>query len=234
MASCQEFKQWLINCDSTDDNVCRQYMDHIQGCQTCKELYQTDMTLEGILKKGMQSIDPPPGLIERAQRRVEPESRPRPFRFLRGTWRTVLPALSMAALVLAILLNPFSGHLQTIDEVVAHSIENHLNTGMGMTFRAGEFTNIDQWFSQRLGYAVRLPDLKRLGLDLVGGRKCSLGKIDAALLLCQSKGKRASLFMINQKDVGLRFDKERKYIVEEGDVKVTVWKESGMVYAIVI
>ena len=236
MANCQEFKQWLISQDSADDNVCRKYMDHIQSCQTCKELYQTDITLEAVLKKGMQAIDPPPGLIERARRRVESESPPRPFRLLSGSWKTVVPALSMAALVLVILLNPFSVHLQTIDEVVAHSISNHFDTGMEMTFRAGagEFTEIDQWFSQRLGYVVRLPDLKRLGLNLIGGRKCALGKIDAAFLFCQTKGKRASLFVINQNDVGLRFDNERKYIVEEGNVKVTVWKESGTVYAMVI
>jgi hypothetical protein len=73
-----------------------------------------------------------------------------------------------------------------------------------------------------------------LGLNLLGGRKCALGKVDAALLFCNSKGKRASLFVINQNDVGVRFDKERKYIVEEDDFKVTLWKESGMVYAMVI
>ena len=66
-----------------------------------------------------------------------------------------MPALSMAALVLVILLNPFSGHLQSVDEVVAYSIANH-------------------------------------------------------------------------------FDRERKYIVEEGDTKVTLWEESGIVYAMVI
>jgi anti-sigma factor RsiW len=140
----------------------------------------------------------------------------------------------MAALVLVILLNPFSGRLQTVEEVVAYSIANHSDTDMEMAFRTGEVSDVGQWFSQRLGYTVRLPDLKKLGLNLMGGRKCSLGKIDAAFLFCNSKGKRASLFVINQNDVGLRFDKERKYTVEEGDLKVSLWKESGMVYAMVI
>jgi anti-sigma factor RsiW len=192
------------------------------------------MTLDAILKKGMQTVEPPPGLIVRARHKIEFESRPRTFRFLRLSWKTAVPALSMAALVLVMLLNPFSGHLQTIDEIVMHSIANHLDTGMEMAFRAGEIADVGQWFTQRLGYAVRLPDLKRLGLNLLGGRKCVLGKINAALLFCNSKGKRASLFVINQNDVGLRFDGDRKYTVEEGDFKVTVWKESGMVYAMVI
>jgi anti-sigma factor RsiW len=171
---------------------------HIQVCQTCKTLYQTDMALDAILKNGMQTVFPPSGLITRARRSIESESRPRLFKFPRVSWKTVVPALALAALVLVMLLNPFSGHLQTVDEVVALSIANHLDTSMEMAFRAGEIADVGQWFTQRLGYAVRLPDLKRLGLNLLGGRKCASGKIDAALLFCNSKGKRASLFVINQ------------------------------------
>ena len=127
-----------------------------------------------------------------------------------------------------------SGHLQTVDEVVAYSIANHSDTSMEMAFRAGEVRDVDQWFSQRLGYVVRLPNLKNLGLNLRGGRKCTLGKVEAAYLFCQSKGKLVSLFVIRQNDVDVPFDRQRKYIVEEGDTKVTLWEESGMVYAMVI
>ena len=234
MLNCQGFKRWLINQDSADEIAFRQVKDHIQDCHTCEALYQTDMALDAMLKKGMQTVEPPPGLIVRARHKIESESRPRPFRFLSVSWKTAVPALSMAAVVLVMLLYPFSGQLRTVDAVAALSIANHLDTGMKMDFRAGEVTDVGQWFTQKLAYAVRLPDLNRLGLSLLGGRKCALGKIDAALLFCKSKGKLVSLFVINQNDVGLRFDKERKYTVEEGDFKVRVWKESGMVYAMVI
>ena len=234
MVNCQEFKQWLINQDSADENASRQAADHIQVCQTCKELYQTDIALDAMLKKTMQTVEPPPGLIVRAREKIESESRPRPNRFLGVSWKTAIPALSMAAFVLVMLLNPFSGKLQTVDEMVTFSIANHLDTDMQMAFRAGEVTDIGQWFSQRLGYAVRLPGLKQLGLNLLGGRECALGNIDVALLFCDSKGKRASLFAINHNDVGIRFANNRKYIVEEGELKVTIWTESGLVYAMVI
>jgi hypothetical protein len=77
---------------------------------------------------------------------------------------------------------------------------------------------------------------------MVANRKSNLGNVFSKIrptsplrtLFCNSKGKRASLFVINQNDVGVRFDKKRKYIVEEDDFKVTLWKESGMVYAMVI
>jgi anti-sigma factor RsiW len=234
MANCHEFKQWLNDQDSADENAFRRFQDHIQICQTCEKLYQIDMALDTMLKKRMQAVEPPPWLVGRARHKIESESRPGPFKFPKVSWKTAVPALSIAALVLVMLLNPFSGHLQTVDEMVAHSIANHLDTSMEMSFRAGEVANVGQWFTQRLGYAVRLPDLKRLGLNLLGGRECAFGKIDAALLFCNSKGKRASLFVINQTDVGVSFDGKRKYTVDEGDFKVTLWKESDMVYAMVI
>ena len=224
----------LINQDSADENASMQIEDHIQVCQTCEALYKTDMALETMLRKGMQTVEPTPGLIERTRRKIESEPRPQPIRFLRISWKTMVPALTMAALVVVILFNPFSASLQTVDEVVTHSIANHMDTGMQMTFEAGEVADINQWFTRRLGYAVRLPDLQQLGLSLVGGRKCALGKISAALLFCKSKGKRASLFMIDPDDVAFGLDDKRKYIVEQGGHKVTLWKDSGVVYATVI
>ena len=234
MTNCHEFKKWLNDQASADEETIRQVMDHAQVCPTCQKLFNADMALNTILKTRMQPVEPPPGLIGRARHKIDSESRTQPLRFPKISWKTALPAVSMAALVLVILLNPFSGHLQTVDEVVAHSIANHMNASMEMADWAGEVSDIGQWFTQRLGYTVRLPDLKKLGLNLLGGRHCSLGKVDAALLFCNSKGKRASLFVIKPKDIGVRFDKEREYIVKDGDFKVTLWKESGMVYAMVI
>lgn len=40
--------------------------------------------------------------------------------------------------------------------------------------------------------------------------------------------------MINHKDVGARFDGDRKYVVEEGDYKISIWQDAGIVYAMAI
>ena len=232
MATCQEFKRWLIDQNAAGENIPHQVKGHLQVCETCQNLYQVDMALDAVLKNSMQAVEPPAGLIRRVRQKIESESRP--YRMPQMFWKTAIAALSLAALVFVILLNPFAGHLQTVDELAAFGIANHLDTEMQMVFRAGEIDDVGQWFSRRLAYAVRLPDLNRLGLKLLGGRECAFGKVDAALLFCKSRGKRVSLFMLNPDDVGLRFDKQRKYTVEEGDFTVSLWKESGMVYAMVI
>ena len=63
MVNCQEFKEWLIDQDSADEDATRRIVDHIEVCQTCEALYQTDATLETVLKTGMQTVEPTPGLI---------------------------------------------------------------------------------------------------------------------------------------------------------------------------
>jgi hypothetical protein len=77
MADCQEIKKWLTNQDSAGENAYKQVKDHIEVCTTCKALYQSDLALDAMIKKGMQTVDPPPRLIERARQKIESESRPR-------------------------------------------------------------------------------------------------------------------------------------------------------------
>ena len=248
MVICQELHQWLTQQDPTDETASRRIEDHIRTCRTCKELYAADVALDDVLKKGLQTVNPPAGLIMRARQRIESESRPRRskspilsfFRIplfksptFRIPWKTAVPAVSMALIVL-LFLNPFSGPLRTVDDVVNHSIANHLDADMKMTFRAGEVPDINRWFTSKLNYAVQVPDLKQLDLSLVGGRKCTLGKTDTALLFCHRNGHRASIFVIDQKDINFNLEKKRKYIVEEDNLRVTLWKQSGLLYVLVI
>ena len=53
-------------------------------------------------------------------------------------------------------------------------------------------------------------------------------------LCCVSHSKYVSLSTINQNDVGIRFGGDRKYIIQEGNDKVSMWKDGGIVYAMAI
>ena len=117
---------------------------------------------------------------------------------------------------------------------MTHSVANHLNTEMAVEFCSLNFSNAGFWFSERLGFEVKLPDLKRLGLNFLGGRKCSLGKISAACLFCNLDGKRASLFLINPEDVKFDIAGNRKYVVEGNGATVTIWKEAGVICALAV
>ena len=234
MMKCQEFKDWLVNGDRADEIARERAKAHTNVCKLCDDLYRTDQALEGMLSDGLQAVAPPPGLIPHAREKFENRSQPKFLKFIISPWKFMTPALAMAVLVLMIMANPFSGVSYSVDEVATFCISNHMKTDMEMAFQADKVNDIGQWFTQRLGYKVRLPDMKRLELSLLGGRECGLGKINVALLLGQSKGKRASLFVINPDDVKYDFSLKREYSIQEGDNRVRVWEESGLVYAMVV
>ena len=234
MVSCQNFKQWLVDQPIVDEDTLGKMMNHLQDCKSCDKLFQTDMALDQVVKNAMQPVEPPAGLIARAQQRATLEDRSESTGLGAMLWKTLTPALTMAALVLFVMLYPFSNQLQSVDEVAGHSIAHHMNPRMEKAYLSADGSHVVQRLSNKLGYAIHLPDLNRLGLKLVGGRKCSLGKVNAALVFCDSADKRASLIVVRQDDVDISFDNNRKYIVEDGDHKVTVWMESGWVYAMVV
>ncbi len=235
MIHCNDFKQWLGNSNGTASQMTGAARQHMQQCAQCRELYEKDQLLEGMLRQGMQMVEPPADLLDRARFSVDARSaqqtRPKPRA---QWWKVAAPVFASVMVVLVFVLNPFSSDLQTIDDVVGQSIAFHRTTDAKLAFTSSDVTDPAQWFTRKLGYTVTLPDMGRHGLTWKGGRKCRLGNVDAAYLSCKSSGKRASLFLIDPRDVGFDLDADREYRVNDDGHAVTVWKEAGVVMALVI
>jgi len=234
MMNCEKFKRWLIDHHHFDSRGTSAAREHMKRCESCQKLHDIDQSVEVIIKDGLRPVAPRPGLVARARRRVESPTGKQPLKFLVLSWRTITPALATALLLLFLVLNPFTGKLSSIEDLVAHSVANHLNTEIAMEFRSLNLTNAGFWFSERLGFDVKLPDMARLGLTFLGGRKCSLGQIRAAYLYCNSKGKRASLFLINPDDIRFDISDNRKYVIKDSGYTVTIWKEAGVICALAV
>ena len=234
MMNCHEFKSWLIDHDPIDSPKDIAAREHMQQCDACQKLHDIDQSVEAAVKDGLRPVAPPPGLVARARRRVESSSGKQRFKSLVLSWKTAAPAMATALVLLFLVLNPFSGKLYSIEDLVTHSVANHLDTEMAMEFRTLNLADAGLWFSEKLGFDVKLPDLKRLGLQFAGGRKCSLGSVRAAYLYCDSKGKRASLFLIDPGDVGFYISENRKYVIKDSGYTVTIWKEAGVVCALAV
>lgn len=234
MIDCHDFKQWLGNFTEADAHVSGEARHHMQGCRSCSRLYEKDQLMEQALKNGMQAVAPPAGLVDRVRTRVVSRGSRSSKRNFVLSWKVAAPVFASILAVFLFLFNPFAPGLPTIDDVVAQSIAFHQNVDMRMEFASHDTADPAQWFRQRLDFAVRLPDMDRLGLTWKGGRKCRLGKVEAAYLSCQSTGKRASLFLINPDDIGFAIDEGREYLVRQNGTAVTVWKEAGVVLALVV
>ena len=178
MMNCHDFKKWVATQGSSDQKQNMFAIEHIRHCEACNQIFKMDAFFEDILKQEMTATEPPPNLVANLRKKIESDKIQRKHHPKWFNWKILAPALSMAALLLIMVMNPFSVRLRGIDDVVSHSITNHMNTGMTLAFRAGEGTDAGVWFSEILGFPVKLPDLERLGLTMLGGRKCTLGWVE--------------------------------------------------------
>jgi len=77
---------------------------------------------------------------------------------------------------------------------------------------------------------VKLPDLDRQHLALLGGKQCSLGNKKAAYLFCTKNKNKVSVFIVNPKDLDLQLSGDTTYSVEKPHHLIRLWTENELVY----
>jgi anti-sigma factor RsiW len=92
---------------------------------------------------------------------------------------------------------------------------------------AGEMTN---WFSAHLGERIKIPDLKDVGLRLIGGRLLSSETGPLVQLLYEDgKKRRLTLYLSTQQES----EDDPLEVVRLDDVNAGYWQEDDMLYAVV-
>jgi len=200
-------------------------------CEECKKIAVIDSLIEDRIRAELCQVDPPSELFTRLEMDIRLAEREKGDNLF--SWKKFVPALTIAALLLAIVLNPFSGRIGSLDQISSLALANHLDSDLRMVFRAGDITDVLDWFSGKLGFPVSLPKLNIQGSTFLGGRECLLGKEKAAYLYYEKRGKRASLFIIHVRDLSIPLKGERVYNVSDKGHDVKVWKEGDLVFALV-
>jgi len=226
---CHDFKDWLINRDMLDERIEGTAREHLEICERCRKLYRMDSRVEAQLAHGLREIDVPDGLYSRIEMDIQSATKDKPALHL--TWKILAPAVAMAALVL-LIFNPFAGKFRGVEEIALLAVEDHLRD-LTMTVKAEQVTDITGWFEERLGYKISIPDLGSQGFQFVGGRKCRLGGKDVGYLLYEKNGERASLFIIQDRDLNFRMEAAGTYNLTLKECHVKIWKQEKQVYALV-
>jgi anti-sigma factor RsiW len=226
---CHNFKKWVINKDILDESVEKAAREHLEMCERCRKLYTMDARIEAQIKEELREVEAPGGLLSRIEMDIQSTDKVKMFTHL--SWKKLIPAVAVAALLL-IFLNPFAGGFKSIEEIGSLAVDNHLDKDMTMAFRAGEVRDVSRWFEDRLGFRVSNPNLEQQGFRFLGGRKCSLGGNDAAYLFYEKAGEKVSLFIIDPSDLNFSMGVKMSNISFRGcDIKI--WKEGDQVYAMV-
>lgn len=229
MMTCEQFKTWLAASNTDDRQSTQTAHQHTETCESCRQLLAVDTHLEMRMQEAFQTVDPPPGLTARIRRKVQPQPEPRQ----RWLGKIVMPALAMSAVLILLLINPFNGRLDSMDDLRSFAVANHMDAGVSMDFTAAQVQDVVGWFKERLDFAVALPDLDKLGLTLLGGRKCFLDKKAAAYLFCKSKGQKASLFLVEPDDLRIQVHPDQTYFIQGNGQTVRIWLEGGVVCVLV-
>ncbi len=235
MMNCKDFKTWLGDKGLYDEKMSLLAKQHMASCAHCKKLNEADTFMEYKIRDGLHDVDPSPELLRRIEMDIQSveKNKQSKLTFSSFVWKRMTPAVALAAVMFVLFLNPFSGQIKNIDQIRSFVIAEHNNISLTMSFKMGEVQDIPKWFAQRVGFKITMPELKNLGLKLIGGRECNLGKKKAAYLFYEKSGRKVSLFIINPSDLKFSMEAERHYRVSDRLHDVEIWKAKQMVYAIV-
>ena len=229
--NCQDFKAWIDNKDLFDARVIADAKIHMAACEPCKKLHALDVLIDDRVKDCLQPTAVPQGLLARIETNTISQKKAPAASF--AIWKKFVPLLAAAAIVFIIIINPFSGKINSLNQMQAYALENHLSENRTMEFKAGDIDGVSRWFTNRLGYTVVLPNYHRRGLNFLGGRECFLGRIKAAFLYCEKQGKRVSLFIVDADALKFPLDEAKNYSITDQGYEIKVWKEGNMAYALV-
>jgi anti-sigma factor RsiW len=91
-----------------------------------------------------------------------------------------------------------------------------------------ESAHLTQWLSKRVGYELRIPDLEKVGLKLVGGRLLPGPRGAAAFFMYEGKsGERFTLYSTRSDgpDTALRYN-------ANGPVAALYWADGAVAYVV--
>ena len=229
--NCQEFKTWLHDKNQDSHSESEHALRHMEDCQTCQKLFRLDAAVEERIRESLLQLDPPQDLMGRIKNDIGLSDGKRSATLSR--WRILAPVLAMAAAVALFFINPFSAQIRSLDDISTFAIANHLDPNLKMAFNMDDVADVSGWFAKRLAYTIVAPDLSGQGFELLGGRKCLVGRKDAAYLYYEKAGKKVSVFVINPADLDFKLEPAKTYRITEGEYQIQIWKEKNLGYALV-
>jgi len=227
---CIEFKNWLFNRDNLDRELPPRAKEHIEGCTSCRKLNFLDESLDNALKNEFLAEDLPPGVIHRIDTDIQKKSLP---------WisnidiQKVIPVAAISFSVLFFTLFYLPGDFRNLQHISSEAVQYHLKSEFDMDFDTANIKEGNRTLSESLGFKVLIPDFSTQGYQLIGGRKCVLGKREVAYIFYEKQGQINSLFILNPDDLDFVMAEGAEYKDVNKGCPISIWKTNSQVYALV-
>jgi hypothetical protein len=169
------------------------------------------------------------------QQRYQPAERRMTYR----GWYVAAASSLLIALVAGLMqMNPVGLRQDLVAEIAAEVVDNHLHM-KPLEIEGNELVGIRAYFNRLDFQPIESRYLADIGLDLLGGRYCSLQSITAAQLRFKSIGsdKLHTLYQVGYDPAVFKAlpnldEGDQPVSVFDKGVKVTIWVEKGVLLAL--
>lgn len=204
---------------------------HLHDCQICAQAYKEFRSLHTAISVTALRFEPTKALRDRVRTAIRDENEVANQSF-RPSWRWIIPAVSVAALVIiagSALL--FFGRPSTSDLLAQEIDSGHVRSMMEKDTHLTDVLSSDQhtvkpWFNGRLDFSPSVKDLGAAGFKLVGGRLDYINNRPVAALIYQHQQHYINVFVWPASGAS---DASGKALIRQG-YNLIHWTRSGMNY----
>ena len=204
---------------------------HLHDCQMCTQAYNELRGLHFAVSDTALRFEPTAGLRDRVRSATRKEGKVT-NRSWRLSWRWIIPAMSVAALVIvAWSALAFFGRPSTSDLLAQEIVSSHVRSMMEKDTHLTDVLSSDQhtvkpWFNGRLDFSPPVRDLGAAGFKLVGGRLDYISNRPVAALIYQHQQHYINVFIWPSAGAS---DASGNALVRQG-YNLIHWTKSGMNY----
>ncbi len=190
-----------------------------------------DKELDTMVNKGFLADEVPPGVVHRIETALQKKDKISIF--FDSYIQKLVPAVAVSLVAVFFTFFLLPEDFNNLQHISNEAVEYHLKSEHGMTFQQNKIQEGNKRLNEELGFKVVIPDLSSQGYQLVGGRKCVLGKHEVAYIFYKKQGQINSLFILNQNDLGFEMAEGAEYKDVNKGCPINIWKENSQVYALV-
>jgi mycothiol system anti-sigma-R factor len=221
--------------------------EHLFTCSECRRFFESEKEIKDLVFEKAPRRKTPLYLKERIFRRIGELERPSYFARIRSLlfapgWNKTFVAIASLSLLfvglvyLVLYINQDKKSHLIADEIISQHV-NYLDRQNLVDITSSNPRELELWFKDKVSFLVKAPNFD--SASLIGGRLCSIFQKPVAVLVYKNQSQVLSLFVIDKPNLDISsmdmVDIDGKKLCRGygKGVNLVLWKDRGLVYALV-
>jgi len=224
--SCENIQRaidWLLD-DEIDSDTVSEIESHLSQCFTCREHLNDQAQLRQAVKLAGEQVIAPLNLRRNIQSLLA-EEHPK------TSWQKLWPIAASILILMMFVWNSSNHASRGLEQLALRHARN-----LPMDVQAADLGQVENYFSEKLPFAVQLPILREEPVDSIGGRIIQLDNHEAAYVRFQMPHSRLSVFVYQDSDPAPQepLHNQHQILLRHVNGYTTAqWHQRGLVYSVV-